>query len=504
MKNWRHLLIALLALVMLLVCGGVVLAGAESEELPPIPEEVAAVIGELPTSLDDLPEGFDPARLKEVHEAVDLEKAATELLENGSSTFSGGGIDWENPWMWINSKGTDTEVAVSLSAADNGQLTMKLDDALPNGGKYDGFVISVRGGDYYKQVNVYDIGTESEQIYNNTSQELPSTDGWNYMLSYDKDGQLSFTVISETPYFRNWTIKFDEQGEIVDTYYLADEEEAQPAEAEATELTYTPGEDLVLVDDNDVKIWITADGWYDDWNEQEYKSFTPLDDYSFVLAVIDWENKADEPRTIMYNGKINGYSIIDSGHWISLGDLPAHTTFSDERDDGFGNIIKQPSIEMSFYEELAEYNNIDEATVKEALKGPEYVLELNIQIGKPLSGNRSTDLYKTGPIIVHYNAENDSPSAKPEDVKPEADTLADTQADTQGDAQADGPSVVYTDKATVKAVQQALNDAGYNCGKPDGAAGKKTKAAITQYQTDKGLEVTGTVTDELLRSLGID
>ena len=39
-------------------------------------------------------------------------------------------------------------------------------------------------------------------------------------------------------------------------------------------------------------------------------------------------------------------------------------------------------------------------------------------------------------------------------------------------------------------LQEKLNAAGYNCGTPDGAAGKKTKAAITSYQTDKGLTVT--------------
>lgn len=61
----------------------------------------------------------------------------------------------------------------------------------------------------------------------------------------------------------------------------------------------------------------------------------------------------------------------------------------------------------------------------------------------------------------------------------------------------------YSDKDTVKKVQQALNDAGYDCGTPDGAAGKKTKAAITSYQTDKGLTVTGVIDDELLVSLGL-
>lgn len=61
----------------------------------------------------------------------------------------------------------------------------------------------------------------------------------------------------------------------------------------------------------------------------------------------------------------------------------------------------------------------------------------------------------------------------------------------------------YSDKDTVKKVQQALNDAGYDCGTPDGTAGKKTKAAITSYQTDKGLTVSGVMDDELLVALGL-
>ena len=61
-----------------------------------------------------------------------------------------------------------------------------------------------------------------------------------------------------------------------------------------------------------------------------------------------------------------------------------------------------------------------------------------------------------------------------------------------------------TDKATVKRVQEALNSAGYDCGKPDGSAGKNTQKAILAYQTNHGLTQTGTVTGELLQALGIN
>ena len=61
----------------------------------------------------------------------------------------------------------------------------------------------------------------------------------------------------------------------------------------------------------------------------------------------------------------------------------------------------------------------------------------------------------------------------------------------------------YTDKETVKKVQQALNDMGFDCGTPDGAAGKKTRAAITDYQSVNGMEPTGTIDDALLSALGL-
>lgn len=65
------------------------------------------------------------------------------------------------------------------------------------------------------------------------------------------------------------------------------------------------------------------------------------------------------------------------------------------------------------------------------------------------------------------------------------------------------PMKSYTDTDTVKKVQESLNAAGYDCGTPDGIAGSGTKAAIEKYQTDNGMTVTGTITDELLEELGI-
>ena len=61
----------------------------------------------------------------------------------------------------------------------------------------------------------------------------------------------------------------------------------------------------------------------------------------------------------------------------------------------------------------------------------------------------------------------------------------------------------HNDKNTVKQVQNALNEAGYDCGTADGVAGKRTVSAIKQYQTDRRLDPTGVIDDALLVSMGL-
>lgn len=68
----------------------------------------------------------------------------------------------------------------------------------------------------------------------------------------------------------------------------------------------------------------------------------------------------------------------------------------------------------------------------------------------------------------------------------------------------DDTGKVKITKSIIKKVQRELNDLGYDCGKVDGVAGKKTKKAVKAYQKDYGLSVDGIIGKELLGSLGID
>ena len=63
------------------------------------------------------------------------------------------------------------------------------------------------------------------------------------------------------------------------------------------------------------------------------------------------------------------------------------------------------------------------------------------------------------------------------------------------------PLTEYSDEYKIEKVQTALNEQGYECGTPDGVAGKNTQAAISAFQKDNGLTVTGTITYEMLEVL---
>ena len=63
-------------------------------------------------------------------------------------------------------------------------------------------------------------------------------------------------------------------------------------------------------------------------------------------------------------------------------------------------------------------------------------------------------------------------------------------------------AIEVNDASVIFATQNALNKAGFNCGTADGVIGANTSNAITQYQTEKGLEITGKINEQLLISLG--
>lgn len=64
-----------------------------------------------------------------------------------------------------------------------------------------------------------------------------------------------------------------------------------------------------------------------------------------------------------------------------------------------------------------------------------------------------------------------------------------------------GNSAVFID--IVKRVQTALYAYGYYTGAIDGIVGTGTRTAISKFQKDWGLSITGTITPEVLDALNI-
>ncbi len=60
------------------------------------------------------------------------------------------------------------------------------------------------------------------------------------------------------------------------------------------------------------------------------------------------------------------------------------------------------------------------------------------------------------------------------------------------------------DTAITRAVQQALNDLGFDAGPADGQWNSRTQEALVQFQESKGLEPSGDVNDRTLHALGVE
>ena len=64
------------------------------------------------------------------------------------------------------------------------------------------------------------------------------------------------------------------------------------------------------------------------------------------------------------------------------------------------------------------------------------------------------------------------------------------------------PSFAASSGGKIKAVQQALNKAGYGV-KVDGKMGPETQSALMKFQKDKGLKVTGRADAQTTAKLGV-
>jgi len=67
-----------------------------------------------------------------------------------------------------------------------------------------------------------------------------------------------------------------------------------------------------------------------------------------------------------------------------------------------------------------------------------------------------------------------------------------------------GFSTVELSRSDLRQIQELLNAAGFSAGAPDGIWGAGSQSAMRAFQETNGLEVTGSVTRETLRALGLE
>ncbi len=233
------------------------------------------------------------------------------------------------------------------------------------------------------------------------------------------------------------------------------------------ELHYTPGEDLVIAEKDGIRI-ILKGRQNDDFGE----FIEPWDAYNWYTLLVDNDTEFDV--ALKYSSVVDG-----------IGTTGKNST-------NFGGYRKHSSEEWEITLRTEVYKNsdgtIDEEALHSAINAPKtWMLDIEVMKADYDAAKTEGVLTVLDPVLIYFDGEAGSANAATE-------TPEDKSARTDK---------VYTDKETVKAVQQALNEAGYNCGTPDGIAGKKTFAAIIQYRTDKGLEVNENIDDALLEALGL-
>lgn len=97
---------------------------------------------------------------------------------------------------------------------------------------------------------------------------------------------------------------------------------------------------------------------------------------------------------------------------------------------------------------------------------------------------------------------SDVSKAGAEAAEPDLVVALNTNDSAQKQAVNDGADVVIATPAIIRAVQQALVNAGYNPGPVDGASGQKTVNAIQSFQKKNNLAV-GKLTKETLRAMNV-
>lgn len=125
------------------------------------------------------------------------------------------------------------------------------------------------------------------------------------------------------------------------------------------------------------------------------------------------------------------------------------------------------------------------------------------------SGGHKDNKNKSGLGSYHYHCNGNPPHLHKDGKCPYSSSTTSTSSTTSKTSTSSTKKATTTStststkKAEIKKVQEKLNELGYECGTPDGVAGKKTTAAIKKFQKDNGLAADGVAGSKTKKALGI-
>ncbi len=115
-----------------------------------------------------------------------------------------------------------------------------------------------------------------------------------------------------------------------------------------------------------------------------------------------------------------------------------------------------------------------------------------------IAGSSARRGYAQNQALNAASASNTTPQSPSSNMSANAG-----QSGTMGNTTKSSARANTHDKSVVRAVQQALNDKGYNAGKVDGIWGPKTQGAVTKFQQSQGITPTRSLDDQTLAALGV-
>lgn len=260
------------------------------------------------------------------------------------------------------------------------------------------------------------------------------------------------------------------------------------AVAEAEDKYVVDGEETVLIDRDDFRLYLTG----------EYESIDNMNGVSgnfvsYLSCVV--ENKGDEEiGSISYSGVINGWSLGSSHVMSSTNGVRP------------GTKAKTDIWFTTEDTEVTSYEDLETMELTFEVKDEDYDTMFEVSTG-----------------VVHFHATPEDAAATVEEtaVEPEEETVVEPEEAASDEApaaeqQASEPIILYSDDYetlevgsrgdAVKDLQQALVDQGFLDGAVDGIFGNGTAGGVEAFQESAGLEPTGIADAETQSKLfgGID